>query len=219
VVADLRGLSRPTVASVPDALVLVGETGEPGPGPMKPLAEGLGTRTGLIALIVALGPVEMAIKGGGTALAAVIVEHGAVKALKAPGMAQVEGTKSAVAIDPMETVTEVVEPSVLEAGVIKAAAEAIGLAILIRAAIHEVKPSGTAALGPDLRTCVPFLETAAETNVRGASRALIPARGPSTMAVPTGRRDMIPRPTGVGSLRLPEKQGSSSKDGGGDWEP
>ena len=167
---------------------------------------------------MALVPVGMVIKGAGTAPAAVIGEHGAVMVLKAPGMAQVEGIKSAVAIDPMETVIKVVEDSVLEAVVIGAAV-AIGSAIIRRAALNEVKPSGTAVLGPGLRTCVPFPETVAETNVRGVSRVLIPARGPSTMAVPTGRRDMIPRPTGVVSLRLPEKQGSSPKDGGGDWEP
>ncbi len=130
-----------------------------------------------------------------------------------------EAVIRAVAIDPMETVLKVVEASVLEAAVIRAVAEVIGSAIISRTALHEVKPSGTVALGPDLRTCGPSPETVAETNARGARRALIPARGPSKMAVPIGRRDMIPRPTGGGSLRLPEKPGSSPKDGGGDREP
>jgi hypothetical protein len=124
----------------------------------------------------------------------------------------------AVVIDLAETVIKVVEASALEAAVIRAAAEAIGPAIISRAALHEVRTSGTLALGPVLRMCVPSHETAAETNARGASGALTPPRGPSTMAVPTGPRATIPRLTGAGSLRPLEKPGSSPKDGGGDRE-
>jgi hypothetical protein len=269
VVADLRGSSRPTGASVPDALVLLGEKGDPSRDPMNPLVEGLGMGAGMIALIVCLVPVEMAIKGGGTLLAAVIIGLGAVMVLKATGIARVEVVISAVVIDPAETVIKVVEVSVLEtaviraavidpaetvikvveasalevaviravvidpvetvikvveasaleAAVIRAAAEATGSAIISRAALHEIKSSGTLALDPVLRMCVPSHETAAETNARGASGALTPPRGPSTMAVPTGPRATIPRLTGAGSLRLLEKLGSSPKDGGGDREP
>jgi hypothetical protein len=243
VVADLRGLSRPTGASVPDALVLVGEMGDPSRDPLNPLVEELGMGAGMIALIVVLVPVEMAIKGGGTLLAAVIIGLGAVMVLKATGIARVEVVISAavidpaetvikvvevsvlgtaviraVVIDPAETVIKVVEASALEAAVIRAAAEAIGPAIISRAALHEVRTSGTLALGPVLRMCVPSHETAAETNARGASGALTPPRGPSMMAVPTGPRATIPRLTGAGSLRHLEKPGSSPKDGGGDRE-